>query len=297
LRDAARLPNPNHALDRRLRLTGQDVLPHWKSVIRPLLVALDGSPIVEIGAESGQTTEKLLELAAERDAIVHSIDPEPRFDVAALDDRRPGRLRFHREKSLDALEKIEPPAAAIIDGDHNWYTVHGELTRLEEIAASGSRPFPLVILHDVEWPYARRDMYYDPEAVPEEWRQPWARRGISLGERLLDQTDGGFNSHLANALEEGGARNGVLTAVEDFMETCSAPLELRIVHGHAGLGILVSTDLLDANPALSREWERLHSPEFLLAQTKRLSQVIMRSTVARLEAEHHSPEPESAGEE
>jgi hypothetical protein len=260
------------------------VLWHWESVIHPFLAALDSGPIVEIGAAAGATTVRLADLAAERGIALHAVDPAPQFDVAELERRFEGTLEFHRQRSHDALEAIGPPAAVLIDGDHNWHTVHGELTRLEEKALGADREFPLVMLHDVEWPYARRDMYYDPDAIPDDARQPWARLGIRWKDGLLDESGLGVNSHLANAREEGGPRNGVLTAVEDFVAAASSPLQLRIVHGDAGLGVLVSTDLLTASPELRRQWERLRSPEFLLEQVERLSEAATRVMAGRIDA-------------
>lgn len=260
------------------------MLPHWDTVIRPFLAAVNDGPIVEIGAEEGGTTEKLAEFTAARGLVMHSIDPAPLFDVAEYERRFADNFRFHRTRSHDALHRIGRPAAAIIDGDHNWHTVYGELTLLETLAATAGRHFPLVMLHDVEWPYARRDMYYHPDAIPAARRKPWAKRGIRWGQRLLDEGDGGVNAEHANAIEDGGTRNGVLTAIEDFIDNSALPLELRVVHGWAGIGVLVCADALRANPALMTRWEELHSTEFLLAHTKRLSDDLAAQIVARVEA-------------
>lgn len=270
------------------------MLPYWDEVVRPFIEALDEGPIVEIGCASGDTTEKLAELAVGLDMVLHAIDPDPQFDLAEFDVRFGRHFQFHRERSHDALERIEPAAAVLIDGDHNWYTVHGELTRLERIAASAGCHFPLVMLHDVEWPYARRDMYYEPDAIPEEWRKPWAQRGIKWGQGPLDEDGGGVNSRFANALEEGGPRNGVLTAVEDFVAQSELSLEMRTVNGEAGLGLLISAGLLAASPAVRRQWERLHSPEFLLDQAASLARTAARETAARIEAVRRSA-PSSGG--
>ncbi|HEX6687806.1 MAG TPA: sulfotransferase [Solirubrobacterales bacterium] len=260
------------------------MLPFWDAVLHPFLAALDAGPIIEIGAATGETTAKLAELAAERDLVLHSVDPAPEFDVTGFEKRFGRHFQFHREKSHDALERLEPAAAVLIDGDHNWYTVHGELVRLERIAARHGRPFPLTMLHDVEWPYARRDMYYDPEAIPPEWRKPWDRRGIGWGRPLLEEGGRGVNAQLANAIEEGGPRNGVLTAVEDFLEESHAPPELRIVHGGAGIGVLACADLLAAMPAVRRQWDRLRSAEFLADHSERLSRLAARLAASRIEA-------------
>jgi hypothetical protein len=263
----------------------ENILPHWNTVIHPLLRALNGGPVIEIGAAKGDATAELAEFASTHDVVLHSIDPEPKFDVAAYEARFGGHFHFHRARSHDVLEHIGPAVAVVIDGDHNWYTVHRELILLERIAASADQAFPVVILHDVEWPYARRDMYYDPEAIPGEWRNPWDRRGITWGDRLLDEGGGGVNCHLANAIEEGGAHNGVLTAVEDFIEETPLPVELRIVRGEAGIGVLATRNLLETDPSVRSQWDRLHSPEFLLQQAKALSEAAARATATGIEAD------------
>ena len=78
-----------------------------------------------------------------------------------------------------------------------------------------------MLLNDVSWPAARRDQYYGPDRLPAggasiRTRSSSARSSAgpsSAAARLPRQ--GAF----AFALEEGGPRNGVLTAVEDFVAT------------------------------------------------------------------------------
>lgn len=255
------------------------LLPFWTPVIRPFLEAIGPGPVIEIGAEFGGTTQKLLELVCQQDGVLHTIDPEPQFEVAELERRYPDRFRFYQEKSHDALGRIEPATAVIIDGDHNWYTVFGELTRLREIAEASGVSFPLVMLHDVEWPYARRDMYYDPDSIPAKWRRPWARRGVKWQHPGLGGIDADLNSDLANALEEGGPRNGVLTAVEDFLGDFPDELDFKIVTGLCGLGVLVPVKRLAGSSALRREWQRLDSREFLATHAKRLANLLGMATV------------------
>ena len=37
------------------------------------------------------------------------------------------------------------------------------------------RPLPLLVLHDVGWPYGRRDLYYDPDDIPASTASPWRK--------------------------------------------------------------------------------------------------------------------------
>ena len=262
------------------------MLPHWDSVVQPLLDTLDAGPIIEIGAYSGETTALLAEHAEKRDTVLHVVDPDPRFDIADFERRYGDHFRLHMARSHDVLERLDPATVVIIDGDHNWYTVNGELERLARVASRHGREFPLVFFHDMEWPYARRDMYWEPDAIPEEWRNPWSHGGIKWGQTHLDDSGAGLNHGMAHALEEGGPRNGVLTAVEDFIERSSVPLDLQIVSGDHGLGILVSHSLLTtASPRVRSQWNRLRSPEFLIEHTRQLSRAAAVEKAARKRVE------------
>jgi len=138
--------------------------------------------------------------------------------------------------SLEVLPKLtEQFDCILIDGDHNWYTVFNELRLIEErnLLRNGGAIF----LHDVSWPYGRRDMYYDLKNVPAEFTQPNAKKGIIRGESKLSDTEG-INNIVYNALVEGGPRNGVLTAVEDFMNLHSCKYQYLSSDREVGLGML-----------------------------------------------------------
>jgi hypothetical protein len=235
--------------------------PFWDQVIRPLLDSAQPRTVVEIGAERGYTTTRLLAWAAAAGSLVHSIDPSPRFDVARAELEHGDHLRFHRETSLSALGRIGAVDAALIDGDHNWHTVSSELAALAGASAAASQPLPLVLAHDAGWPYGRRDMYYDPATIPVERRHDAARAGIAPGRSELGSP--GINGWLWNATHEGGAHNGVLTAIEDFAAGYSEPCELIVIEGWHGLAVLGSRSRLAALPPLAAQFERLRSPEFL----------------------------------
>ncbi len=207
------------------------------TVIKPLLTRAKARTVVEIGAAGGENTDKLLHWAIEHRAVLHVVDPMPAFDVGARQRRYGRTLVMHRTLSLLALPEIHDPDVVLIDGDHNWYTVFQELRLLERYAR-----WPITLLHDVDWPYGRRDMYYAPDTVPAQYRQPHTRSGIVRGEPAL--SPGGMNADYENAVLEGGPRNGVLTAVEDFMDLSRHALELFVVPGPEGLAILIDRERL-----------------------------------------------------
>src|ERR1700704_144185 len=107
------------------------MFPLWDVAIAPVLRACGAKRVVEIGALRGETTIRMLEgLGA--DAELHVIDPKPDFDPAEHERKFPGRYVLHEALSLDVLPTLGAVDAALIDGDHNWYTVSNELRLLAE---------------------------------------------------------------------------------------------------------------------------------------------------------------------
>lgn len=182
----------------------------FESVVQPVLERLRPERIVEIGIAEGGHSALLATWCLENDARLEMVDTAPRFDTAAFLERFGSVARIRVGKSLDVLPELPPPDLVCIDGDHNWYTVYHELQLLFSKGEG-----PVCLFHDTGWPYGRRDLYYEPSEIPEEYRQPW-RRG-PLMPHNPGMADFGLNPQLCHAVQEGGARNGVQTAIDDFV--------------------------------------------------------------------------------
>jgi hypothetical protein len=200
-----------------------------------LLALLDAArvrSVTEVGAYAGDLTRLLLLWAERSGARIVAIDPSPQPELEQLQRDRT-ELELIREPSLSALAHAMPADALILDGDHNYYTV------TEELRLVTARAAPLVLLHDVCWPHGRRDDYFDPERIPAEHRQPIAPEG-----RLYPGIPGirprGMPYHWP-AATEGGTRNGVLTALEDFVAARDG-LAHAVVPAFFGLGVMWDKD-------------------------------------------------------
>jgi Methyltransferase domain len=241
-------------------------MAHHAEVMLPCLDAAGARSVMEVGAFAGDLTGLLADWAAKSGARVLAVDPAPQEGLVELAGERP-EVELVRETSLEALPRLPLADAVVIDGDHNHYTVSEEL-RLIAQRAEGER-WPLVLFHDVSWPHGRRDDYFDPQQIPAEARHPTAgdAGGLFPGEPGL--RPGGL-PYPRSAAREGGPRNGVLTAVEDFAEA-RPELRLAVVPAFFGFGALWHREApwadevarilapWDRNPMLERlEANRVH---------------------------------------
>ena len=258
---------------------------HWEGVIEPLIRAARPRAVVEVGVSQGATTTSLLELAEECDFVVHGIDPAPGepLDVETLTREHEGRFVFHRAMSLDALPGIREPDVVLLDGDHNWYTVYHELKTLERVAAEERRDFPLTLLHDIDWPYGRRDMYFFPESVPAEHRQEFERAGLIPFNRRLAR-DGGFGAQTAHAIREGTPRNGVRTALEDFTAEAGFPIHRQDVPGFHGVAVILPVSTLEASPAVRHVLEQMQTGEWMAEHCRLVELARVRLMISLTEA-------------
>ena len=236
----------------------------------PCLDAAGVRSVAEIGAERGRLTQELLRWAAESGAKVTAIEPEPLDDLLELLDEYPG-LELIQETSHEALMHMPIPDAVVLDGDHNYYTLSEELRLLAERSAEGRIPF--LVFHDVGWPLARRDQYAAPDRIPAEHRHEYAP-DVKLVPGNPGVVDRGLPFEWA-ALREGGPRNGVLTAIEDFMEG-NERLRLAIIPLFFGCGLMWPEDepWSDEVAEIVAPWDRNHVLE--LAEKARVIQLVQR---------------------
>jgi hypothetical protein len=222
-----------------------------------VLETADVQSVVEVGAFAGDLTRLLAAWAQPRGAVISAVDPAPQPALAELGEEDNG-VELVRETSLEALAHIDLPDAIILDGDHNYYTVSEELRLIGE----RSDTFPLVILHDVCWPHARRDDYFDPEQIPADYRQPLMPEGEGIMPGDEGSSVGGL-PYPKSAAREGGSRNGVRTAVEEYVDAHPG-LTFAVVPVFFGFGVVWSDDapyagnlatlleFWDRNPVLER---------------------------------------------
>lgn len=135
--------------------------------------------VLEIGVYEAENTKQLLKHYPNMKLV--SVDPFLHPNTKELMEKYEDRFTFIHDLSLNVLKDLYWFDVVLLDGDHNYFTVYNELKTIME----NNVCFPLVILHDTNQPWGRVDGSYNPKTIPED--------------------------------EFRGERQGVLSAVEDFI--------------------------------------------------------------------------------
>ncbi|GAB2798396.1 hypothetical protein GCM10027040_26340 [Halomonas shantousis] len=213
-------------------------LAEFKSITIPLLNIAKPHRVCEIGVEHAGNTQLIYEWAKNQDSSILGIDPSPSKAFYEWHKGKEDKVSIILKNSLSALEEARDVDFWFVDGDHNWYTVYHELIAIKNVSIKSNRKL-LIALHDVSWPCARRDFYYDPTSIPEKFRHEYSwDLGVHLNSDNL--VEGGFHGagNFAIAKNLGGPKNGVLTAIEDFIKTDPESYCFAYIPGVFGLGIL-----------------------------------------------------------
>ena len=114
------------------------------------------------------------------------------------------------ENPLNALRKFENYDAIFIDDDANWYTLINEL----KIIKNTNSEFPLVFICNNNFPNKKRDSYSNPDNIPDNFRQEYSDKlTINFNNEKNIISDGFYH-----ACDENTPKNGVSTAIEDFLD-------------------------------------------------------------------------------
>jgi hypothetical protein len=216
-------------------------LKEFDEVVFEIVERTRPKSLLESGAETGAFTERLLGYCEATGGKLVSIDPAPHpalLEKAMVSESIELVVGF----SVPHLTEFGTDAdLALIDGDHNYFTVSRELELIHAAWVERDKR-GLVLLHDVGFPCAERDMYYSPERIPSEARHPHSfQLGVTLDSPALVSSGLRGEGAFAWALASGGEKNGVLTAVRDFTRA-HPEYRYRSIDAVFGLGALTIAD-------------------------------------------------------
>ncbi|WP_010597072.1 class I SAM-dependent methyltransferase [Rickettsiella massiliensis] len=142
-------------------------LINYKDLFELIFNNIKLDSICEIGIEIGEFTS-IIEIYLQKGIIkeYHGVD----VCITPTTNKISSNAYYHQVTSLEYLTSDMHTGHDfyLIDGDHNYYTVSAELENIFA-ADSGKK---ICILHDTNWPCARRDFYYNPGQIPEKAKKP-----------------------------------------------------------------------------------------------------------------------------
>ena len=110
------------------------------------------------------------------------------------------------ESPLTLLPTLKNYNCIFLNDDPNWYTIYNELETIKKT----NEEFPLVFICNNTFPHVRRDSYINPKIIPNEFRHESSKSLNYNGIKIDDD--------FYHAIKENTSKNGVLTAIEDFMK-------------------------------------------------------------------------------
>lgn len=122
---------------------------------------------------------------------------------------------------LEALSTLNDYDAIFLNDDPNWFTVFNEL----KLIKLNNHEFPLVFVCHNRFPHKRRDAYINPDIIPKEFLQKYSK-DFSYNNIII-------SDDYYHAIDENTPKNGVLTAIEDFIhENLSiGVMEINLLNG------------------------------------------------------------------
>ena len=112
---------------------------------------------------------------------------------------------FIDDYPLNVLHDLKDYDAIFLNDDPNWYTVYNELNIIKQ----NNEEFPLVFICHNVFPHKRRDSYVNPDIIPKDFLNDYSK--------LLNYDDVLLEDNFYHAIDENTPKNGVLTAIEDFL--------------------------------------------------------------------------------
>jgi hypothetical protein len=205
----------------------------FSEIVARVFDVIKPDTVIEVGVESGGASSMYLDHGA---SAVYCIEPAPSEEMRGALGRNPN-LHLVEAFSPAALSEVPVGDVYVVDGDHNYAIVRAEVDWILSNA-----PDAVVVLHDLLWPCGRRDQYYNAAALDPAVVHPHGDDGPTVWHDEV--TPAGFVGlgQFTAAVEAGGERNGVLTAVEDALAADRGGAhELALIPAVFGLGIIFPT--------------------------------------------------------
>lgn len=222
-------------------------LDQFDFLIIPLLKTLNARSIVQLGIRDEKIVEKLIYWVEHVKGELICIDDYSWDRKIEKKISTSKHCRWVEELVENALPNIFGADIYIIDFDYNYYTVLQILQTSWQLNQKVNKPY-IALVHGTGWPFANRDAYRNPEAIPEEYRHShsWVQ-DIAMEDINKKPLRGGINfDSMAFASLDSGEHNGVLSGIWEFLKD-KKDLKKINIPAFFGLSLIFSKDALWAD--------------------------------------------------
>ena len=185
---------------------------YYKLEIIPIILNMfKVNNLVISGMPTNETSEQIFKFIGEKNIHYTIIEENKELN----------NMSFIKENPLNALPTLNNYDAIFLDDDPNWFTTYNEL----KIIKNSNDEFPLVFICNNIFPHKRRDTYSNPDCIPDEFKNDYSKTLTYDEINIYDNT--------YHAIEENNSKNGVLTAIEDFLDENKSinMMNIKLING------------------------------------------------------------------
>lgn len=214
------------------------------SIIPTFLSRFKVEKILAIGLSNELILDEIISYC-NKSTTLYAIDPKINInDLIGEDDNLNNikeYINYFQDDGLNVLPTLKNLDAIFINDDPNWYTVYNELNIIKENHIN----FPIVFICNNKYPYKRRDSYSNPEKIPDEFKNECCNDLLILYEKNNETKETRVNDGYCHAIYQDTPKNGVLTAIEDFVEE-NPSLRILEINPIEGISLIYqSSDIID----------------------------------------------------
>lgn len=193
--------------------------------------------VVVIGLSNVNIIEEVISFCIENDSLLYAIDSEIDIeDFFVINNKNKHsyeNIKYFKDNAFNVLPNLRNIDAIFINDDPNWYTVYSELNLIKKTNSN----FPLVFICNNKYPHKRRDSYSNLDNIPNEYKNECCNKLIieyvDDNEMKYTEIEDGF----CHAIHNNTPKNGVLTAIEDFLNE-NLSLKILDINSLEGLSLI-----------------------------------------------------------
>lgn len=186
------------------------------NIIPMILSRFKVERVLVIGLSNKLIMDEILSFYLNNKCSLYTIDS--RIDINKLikeynikKDQNNENIKHFNDNGLSILPELKNINAIFINDDPNWYTTYNELNLIK----NNNSKFPLVFISNNKYPHKRRDSYINPDKIPKQYINEYDN-DLKIQKENKEYIS--INDGLYHAKKENTPKNGVLTAIDDFLK-------------------------------------------------------------------------------